>query len=135
MKKKKGKILIEVLQEWKWLSRFMKKYWFEILLHTFIGVFGTLMGLGTSVAAKFLVDAVVSHNSDTVGIAASVTIGLAVSQIVITAITSRISSRVGTRINAQMRSYFFDCLTAANWEDISAFHSGELINRDRKRVV
>lgn len=129
MKKKTGKILIEVLQEWKWLSRFMKKYWFEILLHTFIGVFGTLMGLGTSVAAKFLVDAVVSHNSDTVGIAASVTIGLAVSQIVITAITSRISSRVGTRINAQMRSYFFECLTAANWEDISAFHSGELINR------
>lgn len=129
MKKKTGKILIEVLQEWKWLSRFMKKYWLEILLHTFIGVFGTLMGLGTSVAAKFLVDAVVSHNSDTVGIAASVTIGLAVSQIVITAITSRISSRVGTRINAQMRSYFFDCLTSANWEDISAFHSGELINR------
>lgn len=129
MKKKTGKILVEVIQEWKWLSRFMKKYWFEILLHTLIGVFGTFMGLGTSVAAKYLVDAVVSHNGDTVGIAVSVTISLAVSQIVITAITSRISSRVGTKINAEMRSYFFDCLTSANWEEISAFHSGELINR------
>ncbi len=129
MKKKTGKILIEVLREWKWLSRFLKKYWFEILLHTLIGVFGILMGLGTSVSAKFLVDAVVSHNGDTVGLAAGVTVGLAVSQIVITAITSRISSRVGTKINAQMRSYFFDCLTSANWEEISAFHSGELINR------
>lgn len=129
MKKKKVKVLFEIIQEWKWLSRFMKKYWFEILLHTLIGVFGILMGLGTSIASKLLVDSVVSHNRETVGTAAALTIGLAVTQIVITAITSRISSRVGTKINAHMRSYFFECLTSANWEDINDFHSGELINR------
>lgn len=129
MKKKTGKILNEVFVEWKWLSRFMKKYVFEILLQIFIGVFGTLMGLGTSVATKFLIDAVVSHSSDTIVLAASVAVGLAVSQVIITAVTSRISSRVGTKINAEMRSGFFENLTSAYWEEISSFHSGELINR------
>lgn len=129
MKKKTGKILNEVFLEWKWLSRFMKKYAFEILIHILIGVIGTLMGLGTSIATKFLVDAVVNHNSDTIVLVVSVAVGLAVSQILITSITSRISSRVGTKINAELRSEFFGCMTSADWEEISSFHSGELINR------
>lgn len=129
MKKKSGKILIEVIHEWKWLSHFMKKYIFEILLHILIGVSGTIMGLGTSVAAKFLIDAVVTHNRDTIVFAVSVAVGLAVSQVFINAITSRISSRVGTKINAEMRFEFFGNLTSADWEEISAYHSGDLINR------
>lgn len=129
MKNKKSKILLEVIQEWKWLFRFMKKYWYGILLHTLIGVFGTLMGLGTSVAAKFLIDSVVSHNKETIVLAASVAVGLAVSQTVINAAASRISSIIGTKINAEMRSYFFGCLTSARWEEISSYHSGDLINR------
>lgn len=129
MKRKAGKILVEVIHEWKWLFRFMKKYWYGILIQILIGVFGTLMGLGTSVATKFLIDAVVSHSGDTIVVVASVAVGLAVSQIVMTAVTSRISSKIGTKINSEMRSYFFECITSADWEEINGYHSGDLINR------
>ena len=129
MEKKTSKILFEVINEWKWLSRYMKKYWLEILFHIFVGVFATLMGLGTSVATKFLIDAVVGHNRETITLAVSAAIGLAVGQILVNAVTSRISSRVGTKISAQMRSEFFANLTSTEWESISSYHSGELINR------
>ena len=119
MKRKAGKILVEVIHEWKWLFRFMKKYWYGILIQILIGVFGTLMGLGTSVATKFLIDAVVSHSGDTIVVAASVAVGLAVSQIVMTAVTSRISSKIGTKINSEMRSYLFECITSADWAEIN----------------
>lgn len=129
MKKKTGRILFEVINEWKWLSGFMKKYVFEILLQILFGVSGTLMGLGTSIATKFLIDAVVSHNRDIFVVSVSVAIGLAVSQVFINAITSRISSKTGTKINSEMRTEFFESLTSADWEEISTYHSGDLINR------
>lgn len=129
MKKKPTQIFIEVIREWKFLLRFMKKYSGGIFLHIVIGIIGTLMGLGTSVSAKFLIDAVVTHNKETIAVSVSLAVGLSVCQIFVTAITSRISSRIGTRVNAEMRSEFFDNLLSADWEDISEYHSGELINR------
>ncbi len=129
MKKNPSKILIEVIREWKWLSRYMKKYSFGIALHVLSGICGTLMGLGTSIATKFLIDAVVSHSEETIAYSAAGAIGLAVGQVLVSAITSRINSKIGTRINAEMRSEFFSSLSSASWEDISAYHSGDLINR------
>ncbi len=130
MKKQKfSKLLTEVLSEWKWLSRYIRKYWWSVALHVIIGVIGTVMGLGTSVASKFLIDAVVNHNRESIFSSAALAVCLAVSQILITAAASRISSVISTKINTEIRADFFADITSAQWEDISKHHSGELINR------
>lgn len=123
------KLLSEVVCEWKWLFRYIKKYKSSIVVHIAIGIIGTLMGLGTSVAAKFLIDLVVSHNKEEIVVPICFSVGLAVSQVLINAVSSRITSKIGTKISAEIRSEFFESMTMVAWEEISAYHSGDLINR------
>lgn len=115
--------------EWKWLLKIMSHYRFEVVIYTLMGVVGIAMGLGASVASKYLIDAVVGHNSGTVLSAAALVIGLAVLQIVITTINSFISSRVSTRVSNEIRAEIYDAMATAYWEGINKYHSGELVNR------
>ncbi len=115
--------------EWKWLLKVMSRYRLEIAGYTVMGVVGIAMGLGASVASKFLIDAVVGKNSQTIIPAAALVIGLAVFQLVINAVSSFVSSRVGTRVNNEIRSEIYEAMANANWEAINKYHSGDLINR------
>ncbi len=115
--------------EWKWLLQVMSRYRFEIVIYTLMGVVGIAMGLGASVASKYLIDAVVGHNSGTVLSAGALVIGLAVLQIVINTGNSFISSRVGTRVSNEIRFEIYDAMATSYWEGINKYHSGELVNR------
>ncbi len=115
--------------EWKWLLKIMSRYKLEIIGYTIMGVVGIAMGFGSSIASKYLIDAVVNHSSETIVTAAALVIGLAVFQIVVNAVGSLISSRVGTRVSNEIRAEIYDAMTTANWENINKYHSGDLINR------
>ncbi len=129
LKKNYKKILSDIFNECKWLIKYVRKYWWSIALYIFIGVVAILMGLGSSVASKIMIDVVVSHNKAELAKTAALVIGLAVSQIIFQAISSLITSRVGTRVNKEIRSDFFERIVHTNWEDISKYRSGDLINR------
>lgn len=115
--------------EWKWLFKVMSRYKLEIVGYTVMGVVGIAMGFGASIASKYLIDAVVGKNGETIAPAAALVIGLAVFQIIINAVSSLVSSRVGTRVSNEIRSEIYDSMATANWEDINKYHSGDLINR------
>ncbi len=115
--------------EWKWLLKVMNRYRSEIVVYTIIGVVGIVMGLGASVASKYLIDAVITHNNETIIAAAASVVGLGVLQIAINAGTSAISSRVGTRVSNEIRSEIYSSMANADWESINKYHSGDLINR------
>ena len=122
-------LLKNLSAEWKWMLKYMLKYKTEIILYVVIGLLGIGMGLGTTVASKYLIDAVVTHNNDTIAVAVSFVVGLSVMQIVINALTSRITSVVGTRIKNEVRSDIYRHIVMSEWENINKYHSGELINR------
>lgn len=122
-------LLLSMKSEWKWLLKYILNYRLEIILYIIIGVLGTAMGLGASVASKYLIDSVVSHDSDTIAVSAALVIGLAVSQVGIQAATTRITTIVGTRIKNEIRSSIYEHIVLSEWEDINKYHSGDLINR------
>ncbi len=121
--------------EWKWLLKVMSRYRLEIAGYTVMGVVGIAMGLGASVASKFLIDAVVGKNSQTIIPAAALVIGLAVFQLVVNALSSFVSSRVGTRVNNEIRAEIYEAMANADWEEINKYHSGDLINRLEGDVI
>ncbi len=130
MKKKNyKKILKEVFLEWKWLFGYMRKYWWSILIYLTIGIVAILMGLGSSVASKIMIDVVISHKRDMILKSAVLTIGLAVFQLIFDSISSAITVRVGTRVNQEIRLDFFNKVLHTSWEDISSYRSGDIINR------
>lgn len=116
-------------KEWKWLLHYVSKYRLQIAFYVVIGLFSTAMGLGVSVASKYLIDSVVSHNSDTILKSAIIAIVLGVMQIVVSAVVSRIAGVVGTKISMEIRSGVYEHVTYSKWEDIRKYHSGELLNR------
>ena len=122
-------LFLSLKAEWLWLLKLMSRYRFEIFIYTIIGIVGIAMGLGATVASKYLIDAVITHNNGTIIYAAVAVIGLGILQIVINAGSSFIASRVGTRVNNEIRWEIYDSMANANWEGINKYHSGDLINR------
>lgn len=116
-------------REWQWLFRYALKYRYQIMLYMSIGVLSIIMGLGSSVASKFLVDAVVERNAETILKSCAIVIFVGLFQIVVSKITTRISTVVGTKINNEVRSNIYEQIVFSEWESIKKYHSGELINR------
>lgn len=116
-------------REWQWLFRYALKYRYQIMLYMSIGVLSIIMGLGSSVASKFLVDAVVERNAETILKSCAIVIFVGLFQIVVSKITTRISNVVGTKINNEVRSNIYEQIVFSEWESIKKYHSGELINR------
>ena len=116
-------------KEWKWLLKYVSKYRLQIVFYVVIGLFSTAMGLGASVASKYLIDSVVSHNSDTILKSAVIAVTFGIMQIAVGAVVSRIAGIVGTKISMEIRSGVYEHVTFSKWEDIRRYHSGELLNR------
>lgn len=116
-------------KEWKWLLRYISKYRLQIVLYVVIGLVSTAMGLGANVASKYLIDSVVSHNSETIIRSAVLAVSLGVTQILVGAVISRIATIVGTKISNEIRTNVYEHITFSKWEDIRKYHSGDLLNR------
>lgn len=116
-------------KEWKWLLKYASRYRFQIVLYVIMGLASTAMGLGSSVATKYLIDSVVTHNRDTVFRDAAFAVGLAFAQIIVSSVISRIATGVGTKISNEIRSGAYEHIVFSKWEDIRKYHSGDLLNR------
>lgn len=116
-------------KEWKWLLKYVSKYRLQIVFYVVIGLFSTAMGLGASVASKYLIDSVISHNSNTILKSAVIAVTFSVAQIAVGAVVSRIAGIVGTKISMEIRSGVYEHVTFSKWEDIRKYHSGDLLNR------
>ncbi len=130
MKNKEFRSLLRsVGTEWKWLSGYLLRYKLEIILYGVVGIIGTVMGLGSSVASKYMIDAVVGRDSGMLGLAAALVIGMALAQVLINAGTSRMVTVIATRVKNEIRSAIYEHIVRCRWEDINKYHSGDLINR------
>lgn len=116
-------------KEWKWLLRYASKYRIQIIFYVFIGLLSTAMGLGASIASKYLIDSVVSRNSDTIVKSAVTAVALGITQILVSAAISRLAGVVGSKISMEIRSGVYEHVTYSKWEDIRKYHSGDLLNR------
>lgn len=116
-------------KEWKWLLKYASRYRFQIVLYVIMGLASTAMGLGSSVATKYLIDSVIAHNNDVIIKNAAFAVGLNLAQVIIGAVISRIATVVGTRISNEIRENVYEHITFSKWQDIRKFHSGELLNR------
>ncbi|MBQ8027008.1 MAG: ABC transporter ATP-binding protein, partial [Clostridia bacterium] len=115
--------------EWKWLLRYVSRYKLQIALYIVIGIVGTAMGIGVSVSSKYLIDAVVSHNTETILISAAVAVSFGLAQILTNALISRVATNVGTKISSEIRENIYEHIVFSRWESVRKFHSGDLLNR------
>ncbi len=122
--------LPEVLREWIWLGRYMKRYWLSIAFYIVLGLLGVGMGLVVQVAQSELIGAVTPEfQKNAVIFWITVAISLAVSQIFINAGSTWVSARINIRVVNEIREDIFRKMVITRWESLCGYHSGDLINR------
>lgn len=119
----------EFAGELRWLWQYIRRYRMTVLIHILLGVLGILMGLGSSVASKYLIDAVTGHKTGTIGLAAGLMVSMQLGNIAMRSISSRVGAVLGIRVQNAMQAEMYCRILAANWESIERFRSGDLLNR------
>lgn len=124
-----GGMLYEILGEIKWILRYSIHYKSTVILFILLGVFSTAMGLGTGIVSKYIIDAVTGMDSKALVPAAVGFVAMNLFQIAGNAWSSRITAKNRILVNQEIREEVFAKVLAADWEMLSEYHSGDLLNR------
>ena len=93
-----------------------------------LGLIGTLMGLASSVATKYLIDAVTLRNNSLLT-AALLTLFMMLGSFALQALSSRISACVHIKVRNDNQSLTFGKILHAGWEALEPYRSGDLLHR------
>ncbi len=115
-------------KELRWLFQRMMRHKTMVVMVCVMGLVGTLMGLASSVATKYLIDAVTLRNNSLLT-AALLTLFMMLGSFALQALASRISARVHIKVRNDNQSLTFGKILHAGWEALEPYRSGDLLHR------
>ena len=121
--------LREMIRELHWIYQYGLKYKGSILWYICLGVFGIVTGLAGSVMSKYIIDAVTGYDSVRLLPIALAYVCLQIFTIGCRAWSSRISEKIVIKVDQEIRADVYDKIMDADWEALSQYHSGDLLNR------
>ena len=121
--------LKQLMGEVLWMYAYVRRYWLLIAVYVLLGASGSVLGLGTSVVSKDLVDAVTGVNSQGIVQVACLYVGVGVGQIFVNAVKSRLSLKVRLKVTNEIRADIYEQVLRTNWESLAKYRSGDLLYR------
>lgn len=121
--------LKQLIGEVLWMYAYVRRYWLLIGVYVLLGASGSVLGLGTSVVSKDLVDAVTGVNSQGIVQVACLYVGVGVGQIFVNAVKSRLSLKVRLKVTNEIRADIYEQVLRTNWESLAKYRSGDLLYR------
>ena len=119
----------EILDDWRWIFSYSKRYKFAILFYTLLGVFSTSFGIVSSIAGKYVIDIITGYDSSKLGLMVAIMLGGAIFNLAFGSIISRVSAKLSIDINNDIQADIFDQIIDVDWKAIGAYSSGDLLNR------
>lgn len=119
----------QLKREIKWLFKYIKRYWVMLAIGVVLSFVGTVMGLCSSVASKYLIDAVTGYNSDMLLPSAIAMIVLMLGSLALQAFSSRISAVIHVKVKKEMQCMTYSKILRTDWEALEPYRSGDLLNR------
>ena len=119
----------KMLREWRWMLRYLRRYWAGMQVYMLIGLLEVALGLLISLAGKELVDTVVAHDNSRILHTACRVALLTVGQLLSGALTSRLGARIQIRVVNAVRADMCGRLLSARCDRLGEYHSGEILNR------
>lgn len=119
----------EIIDDWKWIFSYSKKYKGAIVFYTILGIFSTSMGLVGSVASKYMIDIITGYQTSKLGIMIAITLGSAVFGLIFSNVINRISTKLSIYINNDIQADIFDKIIDAEWLAIHQYSNGDVLNR------
>lgn len=119
----------EIIDDWKWILSYSKKYKGAIAFYTILGVLSTSLGLVGSVASKYMIDIITGYQTSKLWIMIAITLGSAAFSLTFSNVISRISTKLSIDINNDIQADIFDQIIDADWMEISKYSNGDVLNR------
>ncbi len=119
----------EMLRELSWVFRYSASCRGWILFYIVLGLVSTVISLGAGILSKHIIDAVTGVDSTALVPAAAAYVSVQLLRIGINAATSRIRLDVNLRTDQQLRGEVYGAVMNARWEELSDFHSGDILDR------
>lgn len=119
----------EIIDDWKWIFGYSKRYKWAIVFYTLLGIFSTSMGLVSSVASKYLIDIITGYKTSKLAVLIIIMVGSSLFGLMFSSIISRISAKLGIYINNDIQADIFDKIVDADWMAINKYSNGDVLNR------
>ena len=129
MKKIQKGTFWEILNDWKWILSYSKRYKGAILYDMTIGIAGTLLSILSAIASKYLIDIITGYNTNRLGLLLTVMITSSVLNLVLTSLLTRISARISLRIYQDIQLDIFEKIIDSDWLELNKYNSGDILNR------
>jgi len=122
-------ILQDIWESTRWMYQYARRYWKQMIIYTLIGLSGTAISLVSSLLSKDLVDIITGHQTGLLIKTFSLFIGFSIGNVIISQISGYLSVRISLTVDNEIKKDIFDNILLTDWEPISAYHSGDLLNR------
>ena len=119
----------EIIDDWKWIFSYSKRYKGAIIFYTLLGIFSTSMGLVSSVASKYMIDIITGYQTSKLWIMIAITLGSAVFSLAFSNVINRVSAKLSIYINNDIQADIFDKIIDADWLEINKYSNGDVLNR------
>ena len=119
----------EILDDWRWIFTYSKRYKGAILFYTLLGIFSTSFGIVASIAGKYMIDIITGYETSKLGLMIAIMLGSAAFGLVFSSLISRITAKLNINIHNDIQVDIFDQIIDVDWKSISEYSSGDLLNR------
>src|SRR5699024_8816250 len=119
----------EIIDDWKWIFSYSKRYKGAIVFYTILGIFSTSMGLVSSVASKYMIDIITGYQTSRLGTMIAITLGSAIFSLVFSNVINRVTTKLSIYINNDIQADIFDKIIDADWMKINQYSNGDVLNR------
>ena len=119
----------EILDDWRWIFSYSKRYWWAIVFYTLVGIVSTSLGLVSSILAKEMIDIIVGHRSSMLWLLFLIMVGSSMFSLVFENLLGRISLKIGIRIGNDIRADIFSKIVDSDWSALNKYQSGDIVNR------
>lgn len=121
--------ITEIIDDWKWIFSYSKRYKLAIAFYVFLGIFSTTMGLVGSVAGKYLIDIITGYQTDKLAMLIIIMVGSSLISLAFDSVINRISTKLSIFINNDIQADIFDKIIDADWLKLSGYSNGDILNR------
>lgn len=119
----------ELRKEFAFLWSKVLQYKGCIALVGLVGLVGTVMSLASSVASKYLIDAVTGFGKNILVKAAVIMVVMMLGSLLLQAISSRVSASVHVKVRNEMQHGTYGKILRAVWQTLEPYRSGDLLSR------
>ena len=119
----------EIIDDWKWIFTYSRRYKGAIVFYIFLGILSTTLGLVGAVASKYVIDIITGYQTSKLAILIIVYVGSTLFGLVLNSLLGRIVLKLGIKIGNDVQRDIFDKIIDADWSALNRYESGDILNR------